>query len=146
MWGNTLLAATPAFLQRDFISAQICLRLIPFPFLVTKISPETVFCFPAYFSSFLHSLLGKRMVRIFPLSLISARPCRTASTVIYRSSDTRIPVAQIVSISRARRSRCDSLADFTSRAYYSRLSSLSLLRTRLRWIFRYFTLQSRHPR
>lgn len=56
-------------------------RDIPLPLLVRKISPEVIFCFLAYFSSFLHSLLGIRMVRILPFSEISARPACTASTV-----------------------------------------------------------------
>lgn len=68
--------ATPASRHRDFISAQICFRDRLFPLLVRKISPEAVFCFWAYFSSFRHSLLGIRIVRILPLRLISAFPRR----------------------------------------------------------------------
>lgn len=64
----------PASLQIAFISAQICFLDKPVPFLVRKISPETVFCFLAYFRSFLHSFPGSRMVRILPLSEISVRP------------------------------------------------------------------------
>ena len=92
-----MLAATFAFSQRDFISAQICFLESPVPFRVRNTSPETVFCFLAYFSSFLHSLLGSRMVRILPFREISAFPRRRASTVIYLTSETRMPVEQMVS-------------------------------------------------
>lgn len=103
MWGNTLEGATSAFRHTAFISAQICFLDIPFPLLVRKISPEAIFCCFTYFFSFLHSFPGIRMVRSFPFSEISARPEATASTVIYRTSLTRIPVAQMVSISSASR-------------------------------------------
>ena len=96
--------STPTYLHTPFISAQICRRLRGVPFLVRKISPEVIFLPRAYFSSFRHSLLGRRMVRILPFRAISVRPALAASTVIYRTSDTRMPVAQMVSISRARRS------------------------------------------
>ena len=43
------------------------------------------------------------MVRILPFRLISARPAPAASTVMYLTSDTRMPVAQMVSIRRASR-------------------------------------------
>ena len=56
-------------------------------------------------ASFRHSFLGSRMVRIFPLRDTSARWAWTASTVIYRTSLTRMPVAQIVSIINASCSR-----------------------------------------
>ena len=68
------------------------------PFLVRKISPETVFCFFAYLSSFRDSFPGMRMVRIFPFKETSALPIRAASTVRYRTSLTRMPVAQMASI------------------------------------------------
>ena len=54
---------------------------------------------------------------------ISARPACTASTVMYFTSLTRIPVAQMVSSSRASRSRPRVWAAVTSRPYSSRVSS-----------------------
>ena len=50
------------------------------------------------------------MVRIFPFNAISALPANAASTVMYRTSDTRIPVPQMVSISSANRALPLSLA------------------------------------
>ena len=45
------------------------------------------------------------MVRSLPFRETSARPARAASTVIYFTSLTRMPVAQMVSSSKASRSR-----------------------------------------
>ena len=50
------------------------------------------------------------MVRILPFSEISARPAWAASTVRYFTSLTRMPVAQMASISRARRALPRSFA------------------------------------
>ena len=80
-------------------------RLMGFPPPVRKISPEVIFCFLAYFSSFLHNFPGSRIVRILPFNEMVALPARTASTVMYRTSPTRMPVAQMVSMTRAIRSR-----------------------------------------
>ena len=82
--------------HRAFTSCQICRREIAFPLLVRKISPEAIFCFLAYLSSFRHSFPGRRMVRILPLSRISARPASTASAVMQRTSLARRPAAQMV--------------------------------------------------
>ena len=85
------------------------------------------------------------MVRIFPFSAISATPARTASTVMYFSSPTRMPVAQMVSkISSIRRSPF-SWAAWTRRWYSSFDRSFSDLRNICRWSFKYFTLQSSRP-
>ena len=67
--------------------------------------PGGDFLFLAYFLSFLHSFPGKRIVLIFPFRDISALPAQTDSTVMYFTSLTLIPVAQMVSMSKARRSR-----------------------------------------
>ena len=101
------------------------------PLLVRKISPETVCCFRAYFASFRASLLGIRMVRIFPFNETSARPCRTASTVIYRTSLTRIPVAQMVSISRASRSRPRAWASLVSLEMARGSPAVEMVKSRL---------------
>ena len=66
---------------------------------------RVIFCFLAYFSSFLHSFPGSKIVRILPFNEMVALPDRTASTVMYRTSPTRMPVAQMVSMTRAIRSR-----------------------------------------
>ena len=57
--------STPAFAHSAFISRQIWRRESGCPFLVRKISPETVLFFLAYFSSFRQSFAGSRMVRTF---------------------------------------------------------------------------------
>ena len=74
--GPGLADSTPADLHSRFSSVQIWRRLREVPFLVRKISPETVLCFLAYFSSLRQSLPGSRMVRIFPPGL-PAMPFRT---------------------------------------------------------------------
>ena len=66
----------------DFISAQICFLDMVFPLLVRKISPEAIFLRLAYFRSLRHSLVGSRIVRIFPFKETSALPAFAASTVI----------------------------------------------------------------
>ena len=86
------------------------------------------------------------MVRIFPFRAISVRPARIASAVIYFTSLTRIPVAQIVSISSARRSRPKLWAVSISRIYSCLLSCFSVLRNNLRWILRYLVRQSFRPK
>ena len=85
------------------------------------------------------------MVRILPFKAISVCPCRAASTVIYRTSLTRMPEAQMVSISRASRSRPRVCAVLSRRSYSSRLSSREASRNIRLWIFRNFTRQSSHP-
>ena len=132
MWGNTFEAATPAWLHRAFISAQICLRERGFPFLVRNTAPEAFFSFLVYCSSFFRSLPGMRMVRIFRLREISALPSRRASTVRYCTSLTRIPVAQMASISRARRSLPWARAVESSLSYSCRVSSFRFSRKSLR--------------
>ncbi len=117
-------------------------RLSGVPFLARKISLETVLFFRANFNSLRHSLPGSRMVRILPLSAISARPGRAASTVRQRTSDTRMPVEQIVSSSRARHS-CPRLWAVSSRHSYSgRVSARRASRKRRRWTFRNFSRHS----
>ena len=140
-----MLRSTPALAQRAFISAHICRLLSPLPLLVRKISPEAIFLFLAYFISFRHSFPGSRMVRSFPFRAISVCPFWAASTVMYRTSLTRIPVAQMVSIRSSSRSRPKALAVSKSLVYSSLFSSRSLLRNTLRWILRYFTRQSCQP-
>ena len=130
--------------QTAFISAQICLRESRFPLLVRKISPEAIFCLLAYFISFRQSFPGSRMVRIFPLREISAFPWSTASTVIYCISLTRMPVAQMVSITRPVRGLYFCAAS-TSRVYSLRSSSRSGVRNRRRCTRRCFTRQCDQP-
>ena len=86
------------------------------------------------------------MVRSLPFRETSARPARAASTVIYFTSLTRMPVAQMVSSSSASRSRPRPWAASSSRWYSSRVSSRRSSRNSFRWIFRAFTLQSSQPR
>ena len=145
MCGKTLLGAIPASEHRPFISAQICRRDTRLPLLVMKTSPEAIFSFWAYFSSLRHNLADSRIVRILPFNEISARPRRAASTVIYRTSLTLIPVAAIVSISRASRSRPWLRAVSTSRSYSCRLSSLAGSRNIRRWSRRNLTRHSVQP-
>jgi len=70
--------------------------------LARKIAPEAVFCRAAYLSSLRQSFDGSRIVRILPLSAISVLPFFAASTVMYCTSLTRMPVEQMVSIRSAR--------------------------------------------
>ena len=63
------------------------------------------------------SSCGSRTVRHFPFSRISVRPARRASVVMKRSSLTRIPVAQIVSITWYSRWFLRPLAMESSRRY-----------------------------
>lgn len=97
MWGNTLLRATSAASHSFFISAQMNFQDRSFHFFVRKICPWATPHFLAYFSSLRHSFVGNRMVLILPFRAISATPLCAASTVMYCSSLTRIPVAQRVS-------------------------------------------------
>ena len=99
-----------------------------------------------YFSSFRHSLAGRRIVRILPFRAISALPHRRASTVIYFTSETRMPVEQIVSISKSSRSRPAALAAAISRSNSPRVSSRRFSRKSWRWTRSAFTWQSPHPR
>ena len=89
------------------------------------------------------SPLGIRMLRVLFLHATEISPARTASTVKYCSSDTRIPVAQSVCSSSHRRPF--RLAAFRSLWYSARLSS----RFAARYVFfctRYSrTLQSLRP-
>ena len=140
-----MLGATPAVLHSRFISAQICRLDRLFPLLVRKISPEAVFCALAYFFSFRHSFPGSRMVRSLPFRAISAFPARAASTVIYFPSLTRMPVEQIVSSSRANRSRPREWAAVKRRSYSSRVSSRRSSRNSFRWSLRALILQSSQP-
>ena len=138
--------STPARPHSRFISAQICRRPSSFPLLVRKIAPEAVFCFWAYWSSFRQSFPGNRMVRILPLREISALPCRAASTVRYRTSLTRMPVAPMASTSRPSRS-CPSRCAVSSRRWYSAfVSSRPASRNSRRWTLRNFTRQPPRPR
>ena len=70
--------------------------------LARKNAPEAVFCRAAYLSSLRQSFDGSRIVRILPLSAISVLPFFAASTVMYCTSLTRMPVEQMVSIRSAR--------------------------------------------
>ena len=63
--------STPAYLHKCFRSRQSLRRDRRFPFLMRNISPETIFCFLAYFNNSRHSLSGSRMVRTSPLRAIS---------------------------------------------------------------------------
>ena len=145
MWGKTLSAATPAAQHNRFISAQICTRERRFPPPVRNTSPEVIFCRFAYFKSFLHSFSGSRIVRTLPFRATTAFPRRRASTVIYGTSPTRMPVAQIVSITSASRSLPSVLAVRTSVRYSSRSSSRSASRKLRRWSRSAFTLHSGQP-
>ena len=114
------------------------------PLLVRKISPEVIFCFLAYFCNLRHSLPGNRMVRILPFSAMSARPAWIAYAVMYLTSDTRMPVAQIVSISKDNRAFPKLFALSSNRMYSSFVSSFSVPRNSFLWIFRYFIRHSGH--
>ena len=78
------------------------------------LGPFFLFCSRRYRMSIRQSASGRNTVRHFPLHRISALPRHTASAVIYCSSDTRIPVEQIVLINRYSRSLCFCLAAFKS--------------------------------
>ena len=72
------------------------------------------------------------MVRTFPFREMSARPAATASAVMQRTSETRMPVAQMVSMSRASRARPALQAASSSRRYSDLVSSRSGPRKSLR--------------
>ena len=89
-----------------FMAAQILLLFIGFPVRVRKITP---LCSPmtcTYWRSSFCNPLGIRMLRVLFLQEMETSPRRTASTVKYCSSDTRIPVAQSVCSSSHRRRSC----------------------------------------
>ncbi len=69
----TMPATIPARSHNDFISLQTCFLDMGFPPPVTKIEPEAILRFFAYFSSLRHSFFGKRIGRFFHFSLTSAR-------------------------------------------------------------------------
>ena len=75
-------APPPAPWPSRFNSNHTCRREMPFPLLVRKSSPAAIFCFRAYFNNFRHSFVLSRMVLIFPLREMVARPRSTASTVM----------------------------------------------------------------
>ena len=68
---------------------------------------------------------GRRMRRTLPLHCTADFPSRTASAVIYFSSDTRMPVAHTVRITAAMRL---SPAAAGSRSYSAAVSSLVISR------------------
>ena len=88
---------------------------------------------------------GRKTVLRLPLLVISARSVCTASAVIKRSSDTRMPVAQMVYITRDSRSLSRRWAADTRRAYSARVSSWCSSQNRDFWIFSSFTAHSRQP-
>ena len=69
---------------------------------------------------------GSRIVRILPLSTISVLPFFAASTVIYCTSLTRMPVEQMVSIRSARARSPAASAAATNLSYSPRVSSCLL--------------------
>ncbi|MBS6884081.1 MAG: hypothetical protein KH195_12625 [Clostridiaceae bacterium] len=81
--------------------AHICLRdrLLPFP--MRKILPETVFLLSGILQQLAAQFSRQQGGAYLPLEGDS----RAASTVIYHASETRMPVAQMASKSRERRSR-----------------------------------------
>ena len=89
-----------------FMAAQILLLFIGFPVRVRKITP---LCSPmtcTYWRSSFCNPLGIRMLRVLFLQEMETSPRRTASTVKYCNSDTRMPVAQSVCSSSHRRRSC----------------------------------------
>ncbi len=115
------------------------------PLLARKIAPEAVFCRAANLSSLRQSFDGSRIVRILPLSAISVLPFFAASTVIYCTSLTRMPVEQMVSIRSARPRSPVASAAATNLSYSPRVSSCLLSRNRRRWILRNRARQSVQP-
>ena len=99
----------------------------------------------ANLSSLRQSFNGSRIVRILPLSAISVLPFFAASTVMYCTSLTRMPVEQMVSIRSARPRSPAASAAATSRLYSARVSSRLLSRNRRRWILRNRAQQSAQP-
>ena len=103
------------------------------------------FCRAANLSSLRQSFDGSRIVRILPLSAISVLPFFAASTVIYCTSLTRMPVEQMVSIRSARPRSPVASAAATNLSYSPRVSSCLLSRNRRRWILRNRARQSVQP-
>ena len=99
----------------------------------------------ANLSSLRQSFDGSRIVRILPLSAISVLPFFAASTVMYCTSLTRMPVEQMVSIRSARPRSPAASAAATSRSYSARVNSCLLSRNRRRWIFKNRARQSVQP-
>ena len=66
--------------------------------------------------------------------------------MIYLTSETRMPVEQMVSNRSTSRSRPLAWAVETRRSYSSRVSSLLSSRNSRRWMRRVFTTQSCHPK
>ena len=86
----------------------------------------------ANLSSLRQSLEDSKIVRILPLSAISVLPFFAASTVMYYTSLTRMPVEQMVSIRSARARSPTASAAATSRSYSVRVNSCLLSRNRRR--------------
>lgn len=84
-------------------------------------------------------------MRRLPLLLTSARPERTASAEIKRSSETRMPVAQMVCKIRARLSSPFRWAASTNRAYSALDNSRRSSRNKGRWIFSRRTVRACQP-
>lgn len=127
------------------MSRQILERLRGLPAFVMNICPEANCCFRAYCISARHSLLGRKMVRILPLQLTTARPALAASIVMNCSSETRIPVAQMVWRTNDSRSFPSCSAARTRRRYSSRVSSFSSPQNRLLCILSGLSLKSNQP-
>ena len=83
----------------------------------------------ANLSSLRQSFDGSRIVRILPLSAISVLPFFAASTVMYCTSLTRMPVEQMLSIRSARARSPVASAAATNLSYSLRVSSCLLSRT-----------------
>ena len=99
----------------------------------------------ANLSSLRQSLEDSKIVRILPLSAISVLPFFAASTVMYYTSLTRMPVEQMVSIRSARPRSPVASAAATNLSYSPRVSSCLLSRNRRRWILRNRARQSVQP-
>lgn len=111
---------------------------------VTNTVPAVIFCFWRYFCRSHRSFFGRKIGRCFPLLLISALPILTASAVINRNSETRMPVVQMVCKIRGNRSLPSCLATLTKRVYSARVNSFFSSRNRAFWSFSERTVNSRH--
>ena len=78
------------------MSAHIFERLSGLLVRVMKIQPDVILRFFAYDESAFCNAFGIKTVLVLPLFVISICPVFTDSDVIYLSSLTRIPVAQMV--------------------------------------------------
>ena len=116
---------TPACSHKAFISRQILLLFIGLLVLVINIAPEVMLSSLAYFCSFLQRSFTINTLRLLPLQETIASPQLIASTVINSNSLTRMPVPQIVWISRDRRSFFLCSAARTSAIYSCFVSSRS---------------------